>query len=339
MAEKDISEKMLEALPDVFADIVNVLLFNGEEVVDPADLKEMSGWSGYKAEAGLHDQERDVAKWWEKSGIRIACVGFENQTLPDPLMVFRVYGYDGASYRIQCTKENRNKPKYAVVTMVLYFGTKEKWEDKAPTTLYETANVPDVLKPFVPNVKINVFNIAWLTDEQIGMFKSDFRIVADYFGKLRKDGKYSPTKDEIQHKLQLLNLFTVMEKDDRYIKAFYYDKIEGEIHNMCDVLDRVEKMGADKKEKELRESFAKKDEEMKESLAKKDTELKEMKESLAKKDEEMKKSLAKKDEEMKESFAKKMLAAGKPQDEVAEFSGLSKTTIAKLAKVIAVASL
>ena len=89
----------------------------------------------------------------------------------------------------------------------------------------------------------------------------------------------------------------------------------------------------------MRESFAKKDEEMKESLAKKDTELKETKESLAKKDEEMKKSLAKKDEEMKESFAKKMLAAGKPQDEVAEFSGLSKTTIAKLAKVIAVAAL
>ncbi|MBQ9307050.1 MAG: helix-turn-helix domain-containing protein [Clostridia bacterium] len=61
---------------------------------------------------------------------------------------------------------------------------------------------------------------------------------------------------------------------------------------MCDVLDRVEKMGADKKEKALRESFA-----------------------------------------------KKMLAAGKSQDEVAEFSGLSKTTIAKLAKVIAVAAL
>ncbi|MBR1683702.1 MAG: hypothetical protein IJ708_01095, partial [Clostridia bacterium] len=68
-------------------------------------------------------------------------------------------------------------------------------------------------------------------------------------------------------------------------------------------------MGADKKEKELKESFAKKEEQMRESLAKKD-------------------------DEMKESFAKKMLAAGKPQDEVAEFSGLSKTTIAKLAKVI-----
>ena len=33
MAEKDITEKNLEALNDVFADIVNVLLFNGEQVI------------------------------------------------------------------------------------------------------------------------------------------------------------------------------------------------------------------------------------------------------------------------------------------------------------------
>lgn len=31
MAEKDIAEKTLEAYNDVFADIINVLLFNGEQ--------------------------------------------------------------------------------------------------------------------------------------------------------------------------------------------------------------------------------------------------------------------------------------------------------------------
>ena len=34
MAEKDITEKNLEALNDVFADIVNVLLFKGEQVIN-----------------------------------------------------------------------------------------------------------------------------------------------------------------------------------------------------------------------------------------------------------------------------------------------------------------
>ena len=34
MADKDITEKNLEALNDVFADIVNVLLFKGEQVIN-----------------------------------------------------------------------------------------------------------------------------------------------------------------------------------------------------------------------------------------------------------------------------------------------------------------
>ena len=42
MGEKDISEKMLEAHSDVFADIINVLLFNGKQTVMPEDLVEMN---------------------------------------------------------------------------------------------------------------------------------------------------------------------------------------------------------------------------------------------------------------------------------------------------------
>ena len=35
MGEKDIAEKILEDYPDVFADIVNGFLFDGEEVIKP----------------------------------------------------------------------------------------------------------------------------------------------------------------------------------------------------------------------------------------------------------------------------------------------------------------
>jgi len=41
-------------------------------------------------------------------------------------------------------KENRDNPRYPVVTLVLYFGYKKRW-DKA-TTLYESVNVPDLFK-------------------------------------------------------------------------------------------------------------------------------------------------------------------------------------------------
>ena len=103
MKDKDIAEKILEDYPDVFADIVNGFLFNGNEVVRSEELEDMklrSAYraelklhdmeredmklrSAYRAELKLHDMERDVAKRWKKNGIRIACVGFENQTAPD----------------------------------------------------------------------------------------------------------------------------------------------------------------------------------------------------------------------------------------------------------------
>ena len=38
MAEKDKVQKTLESYNDVFADIVNVLLFDGRQVVDEKDL-------------------------------------------------------------------------------------------------------------------------------------------------------------------------------------------------------------------------------------------------------------------------------------------------------------
>ena len=59
MAEKDIAEKTLEAYNDVFADIINVLLFNGEQQVKEDELEEESPNSSYKADGKLHAQEQE----------------------------------------------------------------------------------------------------------------------------------------------------------------------------------------------------------------------------------------------------------------------------------------
>ena len=59
-----------------------------------------------------------MAKRGSKQNIRIACVGLENQTRPDPDMPLRVIGYDGAEYRAELNGNDR----YPVVTLVLYFG-------------------------------------------------------------------------------------------------------------------------------------------------------------------------------------------------------------------------
>lgn len=134
MAEKDIAEKTLEAYNDVFADIVNVLLFQGRHFVKEDELEEESN-SSYKADGKLHAQERDVAKYWKKGLVRIALYGLENQADIDSDMPLRLFSYDGAAYRAQLLtdkemkeKTGKTTPRYPVVTLVLYFGYDRHWK-------------------------------------------------------------------------------------------------------------------------------------------------------------------------------------------------------------------
>ncbi len=104
MSAKDIMEKTLEGYNDVFADIMNVLLFQGERIVQVEDLSDALPRSYYKVSGEVREQERDVAKYWRKHQIRIATLGIENQTEEDADMPLRVLGYDGAAYRDQIKK-------------------------------------------------------------------------------------------------------------------------------------------------------------------------------------------------------------------------------------------
>jgi len=258
MGEKDIAEKILEDYPDVFADIVNGFLFEGKEVIKPDELEDMPLRSAYRAEKKLHDMERDVAKRWRKNDIRIACVGFENQTAPDPLMVLRVLGYDGAEYRAQCLKENAKNKPYPVITLVLYFGYEKRWT--TAKTLYEAVDVPEEFKPYVTDTKINVFEVAWLEEEQVKNFKSDFRIVADYFVQKRKTGSYIASEETMNHMQELLTLLSVMEHDDHFEQAYYKKAVKGGVRNMASVFDDYFKQGEERgkaqKEAEVNERVA-----------------------------------------------------------------------------------
>ena len=60
MAGKDVTEKTLEAYGDVFADIVNGLLFSGEQVLTEQSLTDAQPFSMYKEDGSkLHEQKRD----------------------------------------------------------------------------------------------------------------------------------------------------------------------------------------------------------------------------------------------------------------------------------------
>ena len=153
MGQKDMAEKLLEDYPDVFADIINVLVFQGERRVREEDLYQTNVRSQYKADGQkLHEQERDNFKVWINGSHKIL-LGIENQTKIDRDMPLRVISYDGAAYREQILNKKESE-RSQVMTVVLYFG-EEPW--KQPRSLKE--RIPQIGKLQGNDYKLHVFEI------------------------------------------------------------------------------------------------------------------------------------------------------------------------------------
>ena len=220
--EKDIAEKTLEACNDVFADIVNVLVFGGRDVVKPEELTDAVATSQLRLDGALHEQERDTAKYWHDREIRLSLLGLENMTEPERDLVLRVFGYDGAAYRAQVNDRisarragQKPRPVYPAVTLVLYFG-KRPWT--APRTLRECLEVeaPPELLELVPDYRLHVVELARLRPEQLAAFQSDFFLPVYHL--LHPDS--APPGDRmIRHVDETLKLMTAITGDTRYEAA------------------------------------------------------------------------------------------------------------------------
>ena len=238
MGEKDITEKILEDHNDVFADIINGLLFDGVQEIKPEALENTTVHAQYKAEDGkVHELERDIAKYWKEEKVELAICGIENQSKVEKHMPFRIIGYDGAAYRNQLQQERRKM--LPVVTIVLYFGTDRHWSSRKK--IKELMEIPRCLDIYVNDYQMHVFEVAWLTEEQISHFHSDFKVVANFFVQKRKNEDYIPDDPtEIRHVDEVLKLLKVMTGDRRYEEIFRKKK---GVRSMCDVAERLEKMG------------------------------------------------------------------------------------------------
>ena len=129
------------------------------------------------------------------------------------------------------------------VTVVLHFGIEKRWS--GPMSLKELLKIPKELESFVNDYNIHVFDVAWLTDEEIARFHSDFRIVANFFQKKRTEKNYIPDDPtEITHVDELLKLLSVMTNDEEYAQLVKVEKDRKELRNMCDVVKRIKEMGA-----------------------------------------------------------------------------------------------
>lgn len=231
----DPTEKLLEDYEDVFSDIINVLVYQGRPVVKPENLRDGPTASMYKAANGrLGQKNRDVLKFDTEHGTEIRVYGLENQTKSSNVMPVRIMGYDFSSYDRNIRKEKeknkqlKHEADYAaelwpeqklcpVITLVLYFGT-EPWS--GPTSLWEMLDLPKELEAYVPDYKINLVPVAFLDDETIAKFQSDFQIVAEFFKAKRlgnsKQLRYN--KKKWDHVAELLDFFQTFSGQRKYEK-------------------------------------------------------------------------------------------------------------------------
>lgn len=199
--KKDITERNLIEYPDVFADIVNALIFHGKPVVKPDDLVDAEPRSSFKMGSDLHEQERDIAKYWKKGNVIFSMIGIENQTKIDPWMTHRIIAYDGAAYKKQI--QGPYHPGYPVITIVLYFG-KPEWKDSL--FLKDHLHYIEQLKPYFNDYHINLIDVRRLTEEQINRYTSDFRYIAQYFATIQKDKEYHSDQKPLDHPYAVFNL-------------------------------------------------------------------------------------------------------------------------------------
>jgi hypothetical protein len=160
-----------------FADFFNAYLFGGKEVLRAEDLEEKDSESSTVLEMDETDLSvqaaRDLLKVsMSQDGVEYAILGIENQDYIHYAMPFQVESYDAYTYDRQYkqkkafykeTNQLRGDEKMSgiqrtdrftpVITVVIYYGSKP-WD--GPLCLYDMLDLPEELKPFVNNFKINL---------------------------------------------------------------------------------------------------------------------------------------------------------------------------------------
>ena len=126
-------------------------------------------------------------------------------------------------------------------SLILYFG-KTRWKNNRK--LSDIIDFPEehreeMITKF-NDYSINVLEVAFLEDEEIAKFKSDFRLVAEYFVNRRKNPGYEPSPDEIRHVDAVLTLLRVMTGDKRF-EEMINAKEEGNLRTCVKYLIIVKK--------------------------------------------------------------------------------------------------
>ena len=290
MSNKDITQKALLRVPDVFASLVNLLLFHNAPIISSNQIRYLDIPSHFVFDDSLHDLYRDVcAMILDKQGNPLFIVCFENQIWRDWTMPIRALGYGDTLYFWQRSQIlHKSKAPFEIplsrfipcVIFVLHYGD-DAWNAKSLDDLTRLEKTP-FLKPFVSGYTMNLENIAWWSEEKIASIRSDFRIIADYCAQIRRSRKkdpdhpmYEPPKQwKIEHVEETLMTLAAFSNDRKLTEALHvyleqfdlYERKKGGI-TMRSVIDYIEKkayLKFEKKDKEYNRQLEEKDRQLEE---------------------------------------------------------------------------
>lgn len=234
------------SLPDIFADIFNAVLFQGEDVLEARELKNVKNEYSFIFEAPSQNVKnkrkskrtnkkksiqnfRDVVKETLNGCTFSIILGIENQNDVDHTMAQRVMLYDALEYERQIRiikarneTENVHVPKtqrigseqklLPVISIVIYTGT-EPWT--GPKCLYDMLKLPsekqEKLLPYINDYAIHVIDLRHLSQDEIAYFSSDFRLLAETLNEIL------PQKAAVHHD-ELVNVLSFLRNDTRYLE-------------------------------------------------------------------------------------------------------------------------
>lgn len=238
---QDIVEKEFIAFPDVAADLINALLYQGKETTHADELLTGPTESIYQGKNKLRTQYEDLCKY-EISGNKIKLMYLiANQSRTDGKMLLRKAGYVGGVYREQY--EGKIHGIFPVIEMILYWGNPRWKSSRNVRRLFRRCGISEEKWEYIDELKLHVFEMRHLPIQTRELFQSDMRIVVDFLA----EGNTYCSNRKIMHKSALIKMIKVLsgEKDIEDIDEWLMKqgiREEDEV-TVCELFDQYERKG------------------------------------------------------------------------------------------------
>lgn len=235
-----------------FADLFNTVLFRGNQILKPEELKEIDTdlSSVLKMNGHIETIQKifDVVKK-TSNGVEFVIWGLENQERIHYAMPLRNMLNDSLVY----LKEYRLHP---IISLCIYYG-EDEWD--GPLCLIDMLEIPDELKLMISDYKLNLIQV-----KNCGGLKfhnNDINIVFELV-RLIYNQEYDKINDTYKDKAidtELALVIGAVTNSQKIIDQAMRLEQEGEKMNMCKALEALEQRGFESGKKEvLKEKIEKK---------------------------------------------------------------------------------